>query len=225
MRNICGDIRVLTHASIRLVLRDAEKKPVVIYCDPYRMDRAPADADLLLITHAHYDHYAPEDIAAVRKEHTEVIYPASMRGETAASGIAPSAEHFLAWEECLDFRGIRITAIPAYNPKKQFHPKERQWIGFLLEDDERRIYIAGDTDVTPEAAAVRCDVALVPVGGTYTMNAQEAAALISEIQPQAAIPIHYGCIVGEREDGEAFRKLVSTRAPEVMVELRTERFT
>lgn len=224
MKDICENIRVLTHASIRLVMYDRERKPRVIYSDPYQLDQAPADADLILITHAHYDHFSPEDIARVRKADSAAVYPASMRGETAAAG-RPSAEHFLAWQESMDFHGIRITAIPAYNTEKPFHPAERQWIGFLLDDGERRIYIAGDTDAIPEAASVRCDAALVPVGGTYTMNAQEAAALIAEIKPKAAIPMHYGCIVGEKSDGEAFRKHLSELSPEIRTELRTERFS
>ena len=147
-----------------------------------------------------------------------------MRGETGDSGIDDAHEHYLAWDESLDFRGIKITAIPAYNPEKRFHPAAQQWIGYLLDDGTRRIYIAGDTDITPEAEAVRCDVALLPIGGTYTMNAHEAATLAVILRPQLVIPTHYGSVAGAPEDEEVFRQAVAKSAPMVHVEIRMERY-
>lgn len=224
MKQLREDIRVLTHAAIRLVLKDEHHEDVVIYCDPFHLVETTADADLILVTHAHYDHYSVEDIAKVRKSSSEAVYPASMRGETGDSGIDDAHEHYLAWDESLDFRGIKITAIPAYNPEKRFHPAAQQWIGYLLDDGTRRIYIAGDTDITPEAEAVRCDVALLPIGGTYTMNAHEAATLAVILHPQLVIPTHYGSVAGAPEDEEVFRQAVAKSAPMVHVEIRMERY-
>lgn len=224
MKQLREDIRVLTHAAIRLVLKDEHHEDVVIYCDPFHLVETTADADLILVTHAHYDHYSVEDIAKVRKSSSEAVYPASMREETGDSGIDDAQEHFLAWNESLDFRGIKITAIPAYNPAKRFHPAAQQWIGYLLDDGTRRIYIAGDTDITPEAEMVRCDVALLPIGGTYTMNAHEAATLAVILRPQLVIPTHYGSVAGEPGDEEVFRQAVGKSAPMVHVEIRMERY-
>ena len=224
MKNSGNEIRVLTHAAIRLVMKDAMHQDLVLYCDPFHLAEAPQDADLLLVTHAHYDHYSVEDIAKVRKNSTEAIYPASMRGSTQDSGIDDKQEHFLAWNETLDFHGLKITAIPAYNPAKRFHPKEQQWIGYLLDDGERRIYIAGDTDITEDAERVRCDVALLPIGGTYTMDAREAATLAAAIHPQLAIPTHYGSVAGVKSDEDVFQSTLKTLAPDIDVEVRMERY-
>ena len=113
--------------------------------------------------------------------------------------------------------GLALETVPAYNMLKPFHPKSAGWVGYILQVDGKRIYIAGDTDATREAKAVRCDVALVPIGGTYTMDAGKAAELVNAIRPEVAIPIHYGSIVGKPSDGEAFAGYV--KAP-IRVELK-----
>ena len=113
--------------------------------------------------------------------------------------------------------GIQVQAVPAYNRLKPFHPKRNGWTGYVVLMDGVRYYVSGDTDAVRELSSVKCDVALVPVGGTYTMTAKEAAKLINEIRPQAAIPTHYGSIVGKPEDGEIFRKYVD---PGITVETR-----
>ena len=118
-----------------------------------------------------------------------------------------------------EFGGLKFETVAAYNLLKPFHPKSAGWVGYVLETDGLRIYIAGDTDATKEAKAVRCDVALVPIGGTYTMNAGKAAALVNEIRPETAIPTHYGGIVGKEEDAEAFAAFV--KAP-IRVEIRKQ---
>lgn len=105
--------------------------------------------------------------------------------------------------------GVKIKTIPAYNINKQFHPKENEWVGYVIEVEGTRYYIAGDTDITPENKQVKCDVALIPVGGTYTMNYQEGAELVNTIMPKIAIPTHYGSVVGEKEDGEKFKQLLN----------------
>ncbi len=104
--------------------------------------------------------------------------------------------------------GIEFTTVPAYNTNKQFHPKENEWVGYIIEIKGIKYYIAGDTDITEENKKVKCDVAFVPVGGTYTMNFKEAAYLINEIKPKIAVPIHYGGIVGTNQDATNFIKLL-----------------
>ena len=107
-------------------------------------------------------------------------------------------------------QGIKFETIPAYNINKMFHPKENGWVGYVIEIKGARYYIAGDTDVTEESRQVKCDVALVPVGGTYTMNSKEAANLVNEMQPKIAIPIHYGSIVGTKQDATDFLNSLNT---------------
>ena len=107
-------------------------------------------------------------------------------------------------------QGIKFETIPAYNINKTFHPKENDWVGYVIEINGVKYYIAGDTDITEENKRVKCDVAFVPVGGTYTMDFKEAAQLVNEIQPKVAVPIHYGSVVGTKQDAEKFVKLLHT---------------
>ena len=104
---------------------------------------------------------------------------------------------------------IKYETVPAYNTNKQYHPKENNWVGYILDIDGVRYYIAGDTDITAENKKIKCDVAFVPVGGTYTMDFKEAALLINEIKPKIAVPIHYGSVVGTKQDAEDFIKLLN----------------
>ena len=104
--------------------------------------------------------------------------------------------------------GLELETVPAYNILKPFHPKSAEWVGYILRVDGQRIYVAGDTDATKEAKAVKCDIALVPIGGTYTMDAKKAAELVNTIRPSVAIPVHYGTVVGSPKDGEIFAEYV-----------------
>lgn len=195
-------IRVNTHSSIRLQL--GEK---LIYIDPFRLEQSPHDADLILITHEHFDHFSPDDIEKVGRTDTLFILPASME-QAAAAALAGCRLRFVRPGETGCAEGIRFEAIPAYNPDKPFHPKQQGWVGYLLQAEGHSIYIAGDTDATSEAAAVVCDAALLPIGGTYTMNAAEAAALANSIRPALVIPVHYGSVAGAPEDFDRFAKAV-----------------
>ena len=105
--------------------------------------------------------------------------------------------------------GINFKTIPAYNTNKNFHPKSNEWVGYIVNLDQTTYYIAGDTDITEENRQVKCDVAFVPIGGTYTMTYSEAAELINEIKPKIVVPIHYGLIVGNKEDANNFANLVN----------------
>ena len=114
-------------------------------------------------------------------------------------------------------QGIKFETVPAYNTNKIFHPKENGWVGYVIEINGIKYYIAGDTDITEENKKVKCDVAFVPVGGTYTMDFKEAAQLVNQIQPKVAVPIHYGSLVGTKQDAEEFIKLLHTNIKGVIL--------
>ena len=205
-----ANISVNTQSSIRI------SGSAVLYFDPFQIRGETHDADIILITHDHYDHFDPDSIRKIRKEGTVIVAPAGMKqelqkaaGDCALVLMAPGNEQNIG--------SIKIQAVPAYNRLKPFHPKRNGWIGYNVLMDGVRYYVAGDTDAVRELSSVECDVAMVPIGGTYTMTAKEAAKLINEIRPQVAIPTHYGSIVGKPEDGDVFRKYVD---PEITVETR-----
>lgn len=178
----------------------------VMYFDPFRIEHAANDADIILITHPHFDHFSPADIAKVRKPETVFVAPQTMEKELIAAGITDAV--LLKAGESKTVCGISVEAVLAYNKTKHFHPKQNGWLGYIVTAGGKRIYAAGDTDATDEAAAVRCEIALIPIGGTYTTDAAEAAELVSRMQPQTVIPIHYGTIVGNVSDGDAFAKRI-----------------
>ena len=186
----------------------------VLYFDPFRITDARKDADIVFITHPHFDHFSPADIARVCKPETVFIAPESMAAELKAAGITEPV--LMKPGESKTISGIAVETVPAYNISKQFHPKQNGWLGYIVTVGGKRIYAAGDTDATKEAAAVQCDIALIPIGGTYTMNPAEAAELVNRMRPQIVIPIHYGTIVGNPGDGAAFAKVV---APGITVSL------
>lgn len=197
------NIEVLYHSSIKIC------KGKVIYIDPYKIDKNYNDADIIFITHDHYDHYSEEDINKVKKLQTVIIAPKQLLNKLLKNGfnqdyiitVNPNEENMV--------EGIKFKTLPAYNINKQFHPKENGWLGYIIEIEGVRYYIAGDTDITEENKKVKCDVAFVPVGGTYTMDYKEAANLINEIKPKIAVPIHYGSIVGTKKDAISFMKLLN----------------
>ena len=194
------NIEVFINNSIRIWDRIG-----TIYIDPYEMKEEPHDADYIFITHDHYDHYSPEDILKVVGESTVLIIPEKMEGKI--SGISDKMRKVITVKPGMFYEtdGLEFDTVAAYNTIKPFHMKSAGWVGYIFRIDRQRIYIAGDTDVTKEARAVRCDVALVPIGGTYTMNARQAAELVNEIQPEVAIPVHYGSVVGGKADEETFK--------------------
>ena len=193
------NITVYTQNSIRITDRDRR-----IYIDPFQMREKPHDADYILITHDHYDHFSLEDIKKVAGGNTILIVPEKMQSKANEAAdlvcrvitVKPGAYY--------EIDGLEIETVPAYNILKPFHFKKAGWVGYILRVDGKRIYIAGDTDATKEAKAVKCDIALVPIGGTYTMDAKKAAELVNTIRPSVAIPVHYGIIVGKVSDGEVF---------------------
>ena len=196
------NIEVLYHSSIKI------SKNKVIYIDPFKIDKNYNDADIVFITHDHFDHYSEEDIDKVINENTTIIIPEELLTKLLRKGINKNAIITVEPNEKYMVQGIKFETIPAYNTNKTFHPKENGWVGYIITLDDIRYYIAGDTDITEENRKVKCDVAFVPVGGTYTMDFKEAAQLINIIKPKFAIPVHYGSVVGSKQDATDFIKLL-----------------
>ena len=186
----------------------------VLYFDPFQIPAETHDADVIFITHDHFDHFSPEDIEKVKKADTVFAAPKSMEQDLQKAGIADAV--LLLPDEKTEVRGYQVETVPAYNPLKPFHPKHKGWLGYIITVDGHRIYVAGDTDATKEAKQVSCEIALIPIGGTYTMNPKEAANFINTIRPQTVIPTHYGSIVGKKDDGEKFRTAVDPAIQVVM---------
>ena len=197
-------IRVNTHSSIRI---EDEK---VIYIDPFKIENVVNDADIILITHSHFDHFSAEDIEKVCGENTTFILPESMLAEAVGAGIPNNRIAAFKPGEEKTAGGIKVEAVPAYNTNKPMHKKEYGWLGYVVTVEGKRIYVCGDTDATAEGEAVNCDIAFVPVGGTYTLNAEEAADFINRMKPKTAVPYHYGSIVGGKTCGKEFASLVNS---------------
>ena len=192
------NIEINCHSSIKI------NKEKTIYIDPFKIEKESHDADIILITHDHYDHYSPEDVEKIEKKETVIVAPKTVKALSKMRNVI-----IVEPNNTYEVHGIKIATIASYNINKKFHPKENQWVGYIIEIQGIRYYIAGDTDITPENKQVKCDIAFIPVGGTYTMNAEEGAELTNIIKPKIAIPTHYGSIVGNKEDGEIFKKLLN----------------
>ena len=179
-----------------------------VYIDPWEIETFE-DADIILITHAHYDHCSPSDIEKIKNADTTIIAPPDCAAKFKnAQAIKPG--------QTTTAKGIKIEAVPAYNltrfrsPGTPFHPKDMNWVGFIIEIDGVRIYHAGDTDKIPEMSDIKADICLLPIGGTYTMDAQEATEAANLINPKIAIPMHWGKIVGKKEDAHLFSSKTET---------------
>jgi L-ascorbate metabolism protein UlaG (beta-lactamase superfamily) len=191
-----GKVRIewLGHAGFRFRAEDK-----VMYVDPFKIEGGEK-ADIILITHDHYDHCDPGSVNSVRKPETLVIAP-----ESCSSKIPGVRE--IKPGETISVKDVEIKAIPAYNIGKSFHPRGKG-VGFVVRIAGKTIYHAGDTDRIPDMDKLEgIDVALLPAGGTYTMNAEEAAEAANSINPGIAIPMHWGKIVGSKEDAKRFRDL------------------
>ena len=196
-------IEVLCHSSIKI------NKELIIYFDPYKIDNEYHDADIIFITHSHYDHFSEEDIKKVRKDSTIIIAPKDSLEKIIFLNFKEENIILVMPNESYQAKNIIFNTIPAYNINKNFHPKSNNWVGYIIKIDGLTYYIAGDTDITEENKRIKCDVAFVPVGGNFTMDYKEAAELINEIKPKIAIPTHYGLIVGNVKDGYKFAKLIN----------------
>lgn len=177
----------------------------ILYFDPLEVE-SRHDADYIFITHSHFDHFSLLAILELKKQNTVFVTPKDIVEELLSIGISEEYIVVVKPNQKYVFKNIEFQTIPAYNLHKKNHRKEMGWVSYLVTLDKVIYYIAGDTDVTKEAKEVKCDVAFVPVGGTYTMDCIEAANLINHIKPKLAIPSHYGYVVGSVKDAEIFKK-------------------
>ncbi|MBN2457673.1 MBL fold metallo-hydrolase [Candidatus Woesearchaeota archaeon] len=190
------NIKRLGHSSFKI-----DYGGFIIYIDPYKINRDET-ADMVLVTHSHFDHCSPDDIDKVAGPNTWIICPGDCEqkliGNIKVMRPFARAEHL----------GTIIETVPAYNIDKEFHPKSSGWLGYIIERSGTRIYHAGDTDLIPEMEQLKdIDYALLPVGGIYTMDARLAAKAATIIKPKIAIPMHYGSVVGCDSDAETFKNL------------------
>ena len=184
-------VEVLCHSSIKIT------EDEIIYIDPFKINEEYHDADYIFFTHSHYDHFSPEDIEKVRKKNTVFIVTEDIKEK--AENLF-SEENIFAVEpnESYHVSGLDFKTTYAYNVNKAFHPKENRWVGYIIQTNHKTYYIAGDTDNIEEIRDIECDEALIPIGGTYTMNYKEAAELANTIKAKIVIPTHYGSIVGDK---------------------------
>jgi len=185
---------------------------ITVYIDPWGVS-GDAPADVIFITHAHYDHYSPDDIARVKTAETMVVAPHDVAAEISGNVIA------VAPGDVVTVAGIRAEAVPAYNiveERLDYHPQRNRWVGYVLGLGGFDCYHAGDTDHVPELDGIRCSAALLPIGGTYTMDVGQAAGLARSIRPQVAVPMHYGFVVGRSSDGARFQEAAAPVEVEIL---------
>ncbi len=201
------EIKWLGHAGFLI------KNHKVIYIDPFNIKENLEKADIILITHSHYDHCSVSDIKKIIKEGTKIVLTADSQSKITRSEI-PIDIHIVEPNQEIDFGEIKISTLPAYNIDKSFHTKEEGWVGYIIKMNDLVIYHAGDTDLIPEMQRLtghkqpdKKFIVLLPVGGRFTMSAEEAVEAAKLIKPNLAIPIHYGGIIGTKEDAEEFVKL------------------
>ena len=212
-----SNIKINAQSSIRI---EGSK---VIHFDPFRITDETHDADIIFITHEHFDHFSPEDIQKVANKNTMLIAPCSMQqvvqevagiiGEIRlVNGVDPDGQ--------LMIDDILVKWVRAYNIGKPFHTKEREWIGYIVTFDGTTYFVPGDTDANEDNINVDCDVLLVPCGGKYTFDALEAADFTCQIKPRKVIPTHYTNVDGQPPIEEVFKDAVLKTAPEITVEIK-----
>lgn len=200
IKSVLARIEWLGHASFKIETPGGD----ILYIDPWKLSKKYPEADVILVTHEHYDHLSAADIERLQKENTIVVtIPLCAPKITGKiKTIRPG--------EGLQLGTIKITAMPAYNIKKPFHPKADGRVGFIIDIESIRIYHAGDTDLIPEMKDIKADIALLPVSGTYVMNSKEAAEAARLIKPTVAVPMHYGDpdVAGTLKDAQDFAEIL-----------------
>lgn len=194
-------IEVLNHASIKIT---SDK---IYYFDPYKIDKKMGDADYIFITHDHYDHFDYSSIKNVINESTMLIVPACLEEKVKEI----TNNYTIVYPSCkYEIAALHFDTVPSYNIGKSFHLKEMNYVGYIVNIKNNKVYVMGDTDVIDEIKDISCDICFVPIGGTYTMNYKEASNYINMINPKEVIPIHYGSIVGNKDLGLKFSELVNS---------------
>lgn len=193
-------ISINTQSSIKI------ESDLVMYVDPFKIEEESHDADLVFITHDHYDHFDRKSLDKVMKDDSYIIVPRCMKD------LVKDFNNVLLVDVNSSYNILNLSfkTVPSYNINKDFHPKSKGYVGYVLNIKSEIIYISGDTDALEENKNIKCDVALIPIGGTFTMDYKEAAEFINAIKPKLVIPTHYGSIVGSKEDGEKFRELLDS---------------
>ena len=204
-KSFAENIHWLGHAGFRI---DGDK---VIYFDPYQIESGP-QADLIFISHDHFDHCSPEDVAKIQGPETIIIT------EKDSAGKLTGDVRVIKPGETLVLDGVKILGVPSYNTDKDFHPRRNGWLGFLVEMSGISIYHSGDTDFIPEMKELNVDIALLPVSGTYVMTADQAVKAALAIGPGLAIPMHYGTIVGGNQDAFTFKSALDGKVPVLILE-------
>ena len=200
-------IKVFNQADIKI---ESTKN---IYFDPYQIKEEFHDADYIFITHDHYDHYDEESIKNIMKSETMIVVPERLKERVSKL----TTNYFLVSpNEKYNLADLSFETTFSYNIDKPFHPKEKGYVGYKIKLEDKHLYIMGDTDYLEENLHMTCDICFIPIGGTYTMDVQEAAAYINELKPELAIPIHYGSIVGDLSLSKQFIDLVN---PDIKVEV------
>ena len=188
------NIKWLGHAGFAINALDK-----IIVIDPFQIKEI-APADIILITHSHYDHCSVEDINKIKKPDTVIVTEAESAKKLSGN------VRIVKPGDKINVSGVQIEAVEAYNTNKAFHPKANGWLGFIITVDGIRIYHAGDTDLIPEMDKFEADIALLPVSGTYVMTADEAVEAAKRLKPEIAFPMHFDSIVGSKEDAIKFKK-------------------
>lgn len=196
----------------------------VVYTDPFKVGRKD-EADVVVLSHEHDDHLSLDDLKKV--VHPGTIIAASplckekLRGVKAREVryLDPDARTTISTPKMGE---VIVETVPAYNlnkfrePGQPFHPRGHGGLGFIIRMDGTSVYYAGDTDFIPEMKSIQCDIALLPVSGTYVMTAEEAAEAAAAINPKIAVPMHYGAIVGTEADAQKFKSLVKNCQVEII---------
>jgi len=191
----------------------------VIYTDPFKVTKED-EADIVLVSHEHFDHLSLEDLQKVTSSKTTIV--ASLSCKSGLKKVKAKEAKFLEPGGKLSIGKVEIEVVPAYNlnkfraPGQVFHPKEDKKLGFVFQMDGTRVYFAGDTDFIPEMKSIQCDIALLPVSGTYVMTAEEAAEAAEAIKAKTVVPMHYAAIVGSDSDAQKFKSLVKNCQVEII---------
>ena len=198
------NIKCLGHSTIKMI---SDNK--VIYFDPYNIKLEYKDADIIFITHSHYDHFSEDDINKIKKENTKIVITKDIYDNVLKLGFLKDNIIVVTLNNNYQIDNIKFNTISSYNINKPFHPKNNNLVGYIIDINSYKYYIAGDTDITEENKKVICDVAFLPIGGVYTMDYKEAATLANIIEPRIVVPIHYEFIVGNIEDAYKFKELLN----------------